>query len=173
VSAADFGFYYNEVVVTGLVASQFTTAALQLQAGADRADVSGNIFRGIVNGGAGAAILVSGAIADARICDNEIMTANVSATGCINVTAAATGLKILRNVINNITAASIAAIAYSNVACTGQCANNTITVLSTGAITQGTTGITVGGTNNLTGYFQNFTVNDPNKSGLLTPLADS
>lgn len=171
VTAADFGFYNNDVQVSSTFL--FVTATIQLQAGADRADISGNVFRGNVNGGSGSVLLVSGVIDAARIADNEINASNTSAAGCISVTAAATALKILRNTINNQTAACVAAISYSNVACTGQCAYNTMTVLSTGAVVAGVTGITVGGTNNLTGYFQNFCVNDPNKSGLLVPAVDA
>lgn len=171
VTAADFGFYNNDVQTAATYL--FVTCTIQLQAGADRADISGNVFRGIVNGGSGSVILVSGIVDCARICDNEINTSNASAAGCISVTAAATGLKILRNTINNQTAASVAAISYANVACTGHCAYNTMTVLSTGAVSAGVTGITVGGTNNITGYFQNFCVNDPNKSGLLVPAVDT
>jgi hypothetical protein len=169
ITGADFGFYYNEVVY-GTATSGFLTA-LQLQAGADRADITGNIFRAIAGGLT--CVSVSAAVADARICDNEMMGTSSSATGNIAVSAAATGLKILRNVINNTTAASVAAISYTNVACTGQCSYNTMTVLSTGLVSAGVTGITVGGTNNLTGYFQNFCVNDPNKSGLLVPVVDT
>lgn len=171
VTAADCGIYYNEFVVAS-AGGQFITATMQLQAGADRADVSGNVFRGAVNGGSGSAITVTAAIADARICDNEMAVA-CQAGGNIAVSAAATGLKILRNVINNTTAASVVAISFTNVAVTGQCAYNTMTVLSTGGVSPGVTGITVGGTNNLIGFFQNFCVNDPNKSGLLVPVVDT
>ena len=73
----------------------------------------------------------------------------------------------------NLAATSIAAINYANVATTGTCRNNHITVFSTGAVSAGVTGITVGGTGNLTGYFNNFVVNDPNKSGFLAPVADA
>lgn len=171
VTGADFSFLCNEVEVSA--AAMAPTTALTLGTGADRADISGNVFRGLAASACGNGILVSGAINDARICDNEMVFAATSANGLVNVTGAALGLKILRNTLSNTVATSVAAIAYANVACSGQCANNMLTVLSTGAISPGVTGITVGGTNNTTGFFQNFTVNDVNKSGVLTPAVDT
>lgn len=175
VTASDFGFYYNDVQSTGGVSNLqlFVTTIVQLALGADRADITGNVFRGVVNGGSGQAITVTGIIDSARICDNEVACSNTTTGGVIAVSAAATNLKILRNVLNNITAASVACISYTNVAVTGQCAYNTITVLNGGTVTNGTTGITVGGTNNLTGFFQNYVLNTPNTSGLLLPLVDT
>lgn len=171
VTGNDFRFYYNEAVI-GTSANN-VAVAMSFTGTAARYDVAGNIYRNPGSSTVTTAILVNSTGADGRITDNEMMTGCTSATGVINITAAAVNLKILRNVINNPTTVSVAGIAYSNVACTGQCAYNTITVLSTGAQTGGVTGITVGGTNNLTGYFQNFVVNDPNKSGILQPAADT
>jgi hypothetical protein len=169
VTAADFGFNYNDVAMSS---TNVVVRGIQLAAGADRADISGNIFRGSAALTATVAIDLPAVIADARFCDNEAMFA-AGANGMINIGAAATNLKILRNVLNNLQAASTVAIVYANVAISGQCSYNTITVLNTGAVTPGTTGITVGGTTNVTGYFQNYVVNDPNKSGLLLPVVDT
>jgi hypothetical protein len=170
VTAADFGFYYNDVITAN--GSGTALGVMTLGAGADRADVSNNVFRCLANNGV-QGILVNAAIDNARICDNEIICAATSAAGFIAVTGAATAIKILRNVISNTVAGSVAGISFSNVAATGQCAYNSITVLSTGVFSAGVTGITVGGTNNLVGFFQNFAVNDPNKSGLLVPVVDT
>lgn len=171
VTANDFGFYNNEVETGTSTATSVVT--MSFTGGAARYDVSNNVFRGGGGGVTSTVVLVSGTGADGRIRDNEMLAGAVSATGLINITGAAPRLKILRNDIVNTTASSIAAVAWSNVAATGQCAYNNITVFSTGAQTGGTTGITVGGTNNLTGYHQNFVVNDVNKSGILQPAADT
>lgn len=104
---------------------------------------------------------------------NNFCAAATSANGLINVSVAALAIQIENNKICNLAATSIAGISFANVACTGSCSSNNITVFSTGAVSLGVTGITVGGVANLVGYFQNFTVNDPNKSGFLTPAADS
>lgn len=171
-TAADFGFSFNEVIVSGGGGGSGTSNFFTINAGADRFDISSNVFRG---GALTATTLanISAAISDCRFCDNEAVHGAPSATGHVFVGAACPGMKILRNFLNNTTAASVAALSWSNVASTGQCAYNTMTVLSTGAVSAGVTGITVGGTNNLTGYFQNFCVNDPNKSGLLVPAVDT
>ena len=171
VSAADFGFYYNEVIASS--ASGGVNSFILTSAGADRMDITGNIARGVA-GVASTVVNFQAANNDCRVCDNEMITGAPSATGLINFGASGcAGSKVLRNTLNNITVTSVAAIAYANVGHSGQCAYNNITVLSTGVQVAGTTGITVGGTSNLVGFFQNFVVNDPNKSGLIQPTVDT
>jgi hypothetical protein len=173
VAGNDFGFYYNEIITSNSTAVFFN--AINFSGTASRFDIANNVARGgtASTGSSSQCIVVACTGDSGRICDNELITTTFNNAGAINVTGATTNLKILRNTISNTVSASICGISYSNVACTGQCANNTITVLNTGAQVSGTTGITVGGTNNLTGYFQNFVVNDPNKSGILQPVADT
>jgi hypothetical protein len=171
ITGSDFTFANNDVEVS--TTAKAAAIVMTLGTGAHRANINNNVFRGLAASACTDGILVSGAITDARICDNEMVFPTTTTNGLVRVTGVAVGLKILRNYMNNTIAASVAAINYANVAITGQCAYNSITVLSTGAVSAGVTGITVGGTANLTGYFQNFTVNDPNKSGLLTPAVDT
>lgn len=171
ITGNDVGFYGCEIDNGNGFANATTT--FSVSGTASRFDCIGNLIRGTLANGTGTTILISSTGADIRIEDNEILGGATSATGHINVTGATTKLRILRNTMNNFTATSVAAIAFSNVAVTGSCSYNNITVLSTGAVTPGTTGITVGGTNNLVGFFQNFVVNDPNKSGLLLPAVDT
>lgn len=171
ITGPDFKFVNNEVEVS--TTAKAAAIVMTIGTGAHRADVSNNVFRGLTSAAVTNGILVSGAVTDVRIANNEMIFASTTTNGNINVTGVAIGLKILDNLLNNAVAASVACIKYANVAITGICSGNRMTVLSTGAITQGTTGITVGGTNNLTGYFQNFVVNDPNASGILTPAADT
>lgn len=171
VTAADFAFINNEVEVS--TTAKACALCLNLGTGAHRADISYNVFRGLTASPVTDGILVAGAITDARITKNEMHFAGTTTNGNIRVSGVALGLKILDNVLNNTVAVSVACIVYANVAATGTCKGNVCTVLSTGAVSAGVTGITVGGTANLTGYFNNYTVNDPNKSGLLTPAVDS
>lgn len=171
ITGNDVALYNNDIECGTGFAN--TVSLIAVSGTASRFDISGNIIRGQVSATLSTQITLSGTGSDGRIADNEIIAGAIVATGNINITGAVPRLKILRNVINNFTVASVAAIAYANVAITGQCAYNTMTVLSTGAVSAGVTGITVGGTNNLTGYFQNFCVNDPNKSGLLVPAVDT
>lgn len=169
VTGNDFGFYYNDFETGG--PSSNSATAFSITGTAARYDISGNIWRNQVFGNT-AVMLVSSTGANGRIADNEFMTASVTTTGAISVTGAAVNLKILRNVINNFTAASVAGINLANVAISGQCAYNTITVLNTGGAVSGTTGITIGAAVTM-GFFQNFVVNDVAKSGLLMPTVDT
>ena len=171
ITGADFLFQFNDVEVS--TTAKACAIAMTLGTGAHRANISSNTFRGLASSTCTNGILVSGAITDARIVANEMVFPTTTTNGLINVTGVAVGLKILQNVINNTIAASIAGINFANVAITGCCAGNFITVLSTGAFSAGVTAITVGGTNNLIGFFQNFGVNDANKSGLLVPAVDT
>lgn len=171
ITGADFVFVNNEVETS--TTAKAAAIVMTLGTGAHRAVVANNVFRGLASVASTNGILVSGAITDAKIYGNEMVFATTTTNGLINVTGVAVGLKINENFMNNTVALSVACIKYANVAITGFCRANVLTVLSTGAITQGTTGITVGGVANLTGYFQNFVVNDPNASGILTPAADT
>lgn len=171
VTASDFGFFSNDCEVnTGL--GQFLNF-ITVSGAANRADISSNIIRGTQSGGTTSAIItISTTGQDCRVCDNEMNCAAVTATGMINVTTATKSLNILRNTLFNSSAASVACIGFSNVISTGNCANNTCTVLNTGAQVSGTTGIAIGAAS-LVGFFNNLIVNDPLKSGILQPVADT
>lgn len=172
ISANDVGFYYNEITASGGI--NFPANVMTVSGTAARYDITGNIVRTAVVGGSTATcILISSTGADGRVCDNEIQMSCSSANGIINITGVLAGLKILRNVLTNTANTSVSAITYTNAGASGQCAYNSITVFSTGAQVSGTTGITVGGAANTTGFFQNFVVNDVNKSGILQPAADT
>jgi len=171
ITGADFAFYNNEFT-TGVFSLGVATVVMTLSAGADRADISANIWRAPSNVAAGDGILVNGAIDSLRVCDNEMIFPATGANGLLRFAAAATNFKILRNTMFNSQAASVACIVFGAVAATGQTAYNNIQVLSTGAMVSGTTGITVGAT--MTGnFYQNFVANDPRTSGLLLPTADT
>lgn len=171
VTGADCGFYNCDFVI-GVFAVGSTTVYMGVAAGGDRCDISGNIFRGPASVSTGDGILISGAVDGLRICDNEMIFNATSANGLIRFSAAATNFKILRNTMTNTAASSIACLVFGAVAASGHTAYNTIQVQSTGAIIQGTTGITTGAT--MTGgFYQNFVSNDPRVSGILSPTADT
>lgn len=171
ITAADFQFLYNELEVS--TTAKAAAICMTLGTGAHRAVIANNVFRGLASSTCTDGILVSGAITDAKIINNEMIFPTTTTNGLIRITGVAVGLKIGNNIMNNTIAASVACINYANVAITGSCFNNYITVLNTGGSVSGTTGITVGGTGNLTGYFNNLVVNDPNVSGKLLPTADT
>ncbi len=156
-------------------AALLATTAITVGSGATDTLIAYNEIYGVAAGVCTDGIVLLGATVPSRtkIIGNNIHAACVSATGLIRVSVAALGVIIAENNLNNVAATSIATISYANVACTGSAYNNKSTVYSTGALSAGVTGITVGGTNNLTGYFNNLVVNDPNKSGLLEPAVDT
>lgn len=170
VTAADFGFYGNELTCASV--SGGPIIVLTMAAGAARFDITGNVFRGNNSGAAATAVAVTGAVDAGRIADNEMTSCWVSATGAINITAAATNLKILRNIIENTAAASVAAINFANVAVDGMCCDNRFFVKNTGAMVSGTNVIVLGA-GCLVGFDQNFCSNDVLKSGILLPTADT
>ncbi len=155
--------------------THLATTAITVGSGATDTFIAYNDIYGAAAGVCTDGIVLLGATVPSRtkIVGNNIHAAAVAATGLIRVSVAALGVIISENVLNNVAATSIATISYGNVACTGTAKNNVSTVYSTGAISAGVTGITVGGASNLTGYFNNLVVNDPNKSGLLEPAADT
>lgn len=156
-------------------ASLLATTAITVGSGATDTVIANNDIYGVAAGVCTDGIKLLGATVPSRtiIARNKMIAAATSANGLINVSVAALGLIIEANSIVNLAATSVAGISFANVGATGTCEDNRITVFSTGAVSAGVTGITVGGTNNLVGFFNNYTVNDVNKSGLLTPAVDT
>lgn len=164
ITAADFGFNFNDVV-TGSASSN-ALVWIWVSVGGDRADLSFNSIRSLNTGTNG---IVVGAAADGvRICDNEIIAGNSAAVGSITVTAAATNLRILRNVLYNTSTASTVCVSFGAFASDGILANNVFGVLNNG--TASAQGVTFGA-GCLVKAFQNFCSDEPQKSGLLSPVA--
>jgi hypothetical protein len=147
ISANDCGFTFNEVELGNTVAN--ATIGVGITGTAARFDVSGNAFRGWGTAPASASIVVNTTGFDGIISQNRIFAGASTAQGNIAVIAGAQRLAIDDNEILNIA------------------------VAAPGAVVPGVTGITVGGLNNLTAFFNNLAVNDPNKSGFLVPAADT
>jgi hypothetical protein len=171
ISANDCGFTFNEVELGNTVAN--ATIGVGITGTAARFDVSGNAMRGWGAAPASASIVVNTTGFDGIVSQNRIFAGAATTTGNIAVIGSAQRLAIDDNEILNITPASVAGISYANILITGVCAGNRIAVAAPGAVVPGVTGITVGGLNNLTAFFNNFAVNDPNKSGFLVPAVDT
>ena len=171
-TASGVGFYGCDVEVASGTTSK-ATIAIEVGSGGRAFEFIGNLVRGSATHNVTDGILVSAALSDVRVEDNEMLFSATAANGCIRVSAAALGLRILRNVIENTHTLSTAGIAVGNVAATGIIADNYISVQSTGATTSGTTGIAFTSTGALVRCFQNFVCNDPRTSGLLLPTADA
>lgn len=172
VTAADVGIYGCDIEASS-GASNKATIGIEIGTGADRAELIGNIFRGVAAGVVTDVVKVAGTADQVRIADNELAAAGTSATGLIHVTAVATNIKILRNIVSNLTAASVAGIGIDNVGVTGVIASNFLNCLSTGAMVSGTAGIAFPtGSAQLVRCFQNFVSNDPRTSGLILPTVD-
>lgn len=174
ITGASNSLIENDIEIGSTVTTNVAAIAVEVGTGADACVIAKNRFRSTATSASTDCVLISGTAVDrVSVVDNVMMASTTTTNGLIRCTAAATNLLIARNMIYNSIASSVAGINFSNVAATGVCADNYITVLSTGAVSAGVTGITVGGTNNLVGFFNNLSVNDPNKSGLLTPAVDT
>lgn len=170
ITGSDFQFFGNEVEVS--TAAKAAAICMTLGTGANRASISSNIWRGLIASPVTNGLLVSGALSDVRIEDNEFWFPSGTANGNVNVTGVCTGLKIYRNFIGNSTAASVTAINFANVAIEGQMVENRLYCKNTGAIVSGTNVITFGAAV-LMSFADNLVSNDPRTSGLLMPTVDT
>lgn len=172
VTGADFGFYNNDVIV-GNAGAGFTVNIIQVSAGGDRADISGNTARHTVTGGGSGPFVDIQAVAnDIRVSDNELIHGAGAAVGLIRVGAvAAVGLKILRNTLYNTTAVSTVCIQLGAAANDGVAAYNNMGVKNT-AGTASAQGITFGA-GSLVLSFQNFCTDTAQQSGLLSPVVNT
>lgn len=165
VTAADCAILGCDIQV-GSGASNKAAIAIEIGTGADRFELVGNNIRGSVAGSVVNCVLVAGVSDGVRICDNEILVATtVVGVGPINVTAAATQLKVMRNVIANMLANSETCMSVGAVAATGVVCDNY------GSTEAGTPVSDIFEFNaaSLLRCFQNFGTDTKNTSGLLSP----
>lgn len=168
VSGADFTFTNNRVQVASGAALKATTV-MSLVTGADRARVLANFFYGTATHNVTDGVKVTNALDGVQIEGNRMLFSATAANGCIHVVGAATNLQIINNMVRNSMTNATAGIAFDNVASDGICSDNYC-----GQIVSGTStaeGIVFAGTNCLVSSFQNFSVDEATKSGLLTPVA--
>ncbi len=167
VTAADVGFYQNDIEV-GSGASNKATIALEIGTGAARCEVISNNFRGSVAGAVTDGVKIVGVADGIRIQDNEMIFASAVANGNVNVTVAATGLRILRNYMYNTVAASTACIAVANAGSDGIIAENSLAITDTTA-TPASAGIVFTSTGSNIRCFDNLCTDTPRTSGALSP----
>jgi hypothetical protein len=142
------------------------TIGIELATGATRATVSGNRIRGSATHNVTDGILIANAIDGVTIVNNVIQASATAARGLVHIAAAATQLYIARNRIYNTHTASTGCIVVDNVAADGLICDNYCGTLNDGVATA--QGIILGA-GALTKQFQNFSGDEPLKSGILTP----
>ncbi len=160
----DVALNFNEFVVstTAIAPANVVTVAST----ALRADISGNKFRGLAASVPTTIITVAGAVTDVNISDNEFNAPAVAATGHINVTGAALGVKFFRNNMYNTAAASTVCMSFAAAVSDGHIADNRFCVLNNG--TASAQGVTFGA-GSLVKANQNFCTDQPQLSGILAP----
>lgn len=166
VTGADCEICDCDIEVSSGVVNKVTTA-ITLNAGADRTKIRQNKIRGLTGFALTDGILVGGALDQVEIERNRIIAPSAAANGLIRVSAAATNLYIGYNTVYNTTAASTAAIVVGNVAADGIIEFNNVGILQNGVASA--TGITFG-VASLMKAFQNFCSDEPNRSGVLSPV---
>lgn len=144
------------------------TIAIEIGSGATRAEIVGNRLRGSATHNVTDGILVAAAVDGVSITDNVGIFSATAANGNIRVSAAATNLDISRNRLFNTHTSSTACIAIGNVAATGICCDNRMATINDGTVTaQGL----IQGAASLVRAFENYSCDEPIKSGVLTPAA--
>jgi hypothetical protein len=169
-TAADIGIYGCDIEVAS-GASNKATIALEIGAASHRFELIGNVFRGTATHNVTDGVKLVGVSDQVRITDNEMVFSATAANGLIDVTSAVTGLKVLRNVLDNTMTASTSCITVATAtAATGVFADNYCAILTDG--TASATGILFPGSPSATiKCFQNFCSDQPRLSGLLSPVA--
>lgn len=125
--------------------------------------VTGTATHNVTNG-----VLVQGATVPSRlrILGNTMMASATAANGLVHVTVAALNCQIQGNTIANTHTSSTACIAVDAVAASGIICDNYVSTLNDG--TANAQGITLGA-GSLFRAFQNFSSDEANKSGVITP----
>lgn len=166
VTAADCGIYNCDIDMGSTASTNLATIGIEIGAGADRFELRSNYIHTIAGATPTQVIAIAGVCDGAVICDNKIMAATSAVgKGVIDITAAATGLDIGRNILQNRIANSETVLSTSAVACTGVCYDNY-------AATEAGTPVSDPFEPNaacLVRFFQNFATDTKNTSGALSP----
>ncbi len=171
VTGADVGIYGCDIEVAS-GASAKATIALEVGAGATRFDFTGNVVRGTATHNVTNGINIVAAVDGVKIADNEMIFAATALNGQINVAAAATNLKILRNVAQNTVtqAALVYFVMVASVISTGVIADNRVAVDSSGLVAN--QGFALGAAS-LVRFAENYVSDEALKTGTLVPAAGS
>ncbi len=150
-------------------ASNKVTTAINLSAaGASRAKILNNTFRGTSAASSTNIISVSSTPDQVVIMGNKIMCSSTTTNGGINISGAATDILVASNWMHNSTAASTTCIAVADVASTGMICFNFCSVENNGtAANQGVVFAAV--TTTKIRAFENKCSDEPGKSGALAP----
>lgn len=152
-------------------ASNKVTLAIEIGTGAvggNRFEFANNIVRGTVAANSTNILLTANTSDQVRIVANELMCSSTTTNGMINIATAVTDIKVIGNMLHNSTAASTTTVAVADVASTGLIADNYSSVENNGvAANQGV--VFAGVTTTKIRCFQNFTSDEPGKSGALAP----
>lgn len=157
-------------IKVGTDASNHAAIALEVGSGADRFALVGCDIYGAIAGGVTNGVLVAATVDEAYIGYNRMDFATTSNTvGCINVTAAATGLTIEHNRIRMSKAGGTAAITLGNVACSGDVQDNRLFAMGADA-TPASTIIVLGAANTMR-FAENYGCSEDDLSAILVPAA--
>lgn len=144
------------------------TIAIEAGTGSTRFELIRNRLRGSATHNVTDGVKVVAAVDGVRIVDNEMVFSATAGNGNVHFTAAATNTMVARNFMYNTHTASTACVAYDNVAVDGVLAWNALATLNDGTATaQGATF----GAAALIKCVENYSVDEPKKSGVLTPAA--
>lgn len=168
VTGSNFNFIGNDVVLASGAALK---AAIGMELGDAAADakIYGNRFIGTATHNVTDGILIAHANASrVEIRGNTMVASATAANGLVRVSAAALGLVITDNVIQNTHTSSTACVAFGNVACSGVCARNMFATENNGVASA--QGVTFGAAA-LIRAFENYSSDEPVKSGVLAPPA--
>lgn len=166
VTAADCGIYNCDIDMGSTASTNLSTIGISIEAGADRFELRSNYIHTIAGATPTQVVVVSGVCDGAVICNNKIMAATSAVSkGVIDITAAATGLEIGQNLLQNRIANSETVLSVGAVAATGIYYDNY------GATEAGTpvSDIFEANAASLLRPFQNFGTDTKGASGLLSP----
>lgn len=152
-------------------ASNKAAIACTIGSGATDCHIMRNYVTGTATHNVTDGFLLSGGTVPSRvvITDNVMIASATAGNGLVRVSVAALGVYIARNDILNTHTNSTAAIAVGNVAATGIVAYNNLGTQDNAAAAT-TQGLVQGAASLIRG-FQNFSCDEPIKSGVLTPAA--
>lgn len=167
VTGADNSLFGNDIeVASGATAK--ATIAVEFGTGAARFEFSSNRMRGTATHNVTDGVKVVAALANGIISNNYMVFSATAGNGNVHVTAAATEMVVVRNFMANTHTASTACFAVDAVAATGVLADNRFSTINDGVATaQGATF----GAGALFRCFENYSCDEPVKSGVLTPGA--
>lgn len=166
VTAADCAILNCDIDFGSTATTNLSTIGLDIGAGANRFEFRNNSVHTVVDATPTQGIVVSSTGDGIAITDNDILVATSAVSkGVIDITGAATGLRICRNILQNRLASSETCISSGAVAVTGVVSEN---FCASEAGTPVSDLIELNAAS-LLRLFQNFGTDTKNTSGLLTP----